>query len=284
MKWDYETICLLEMENKDSLLFKPLKFEQSIMKSYFMWLWIHGFEFDLSLNYRREYLVQHYSISTENLVFDILNLEISKEEQEILVYFYYLTDGEIESVSALMSKSKEKVKKLYEEVKDTYLNQKNLLLKEMEDENFLERLVNVSFDQGVKVIPYIGLIGKKQMNLHYVENKRVIIALGYEFVLDTVQPYNHQETLEKLKALGDETRLSIVELILKKKMSASELANVLGLTIPTIAHHLKVLASAGIISSFVEKGSGSKVSYKIYNQGLDNLINNINYLNSGGVK
>lgn len=284
MKWDYESICLIEIENKGSLLFKPLKFGQSIMKNYIMWVWNNGLKFDLTLNKRTEYLAQHYSISLKKLVLDILNLEISKEEQEVLIYFYYLNDEEIERICELMSKSEDKVRKLYEEVKDTYHNQKSLLLKEMADKNYLERLVNVSFAEGIKVIPYISFIDKKQMNLHYMENKGVIIALGYEFILETIQPYNHKETLKKLKALGDETRLNIVKLILEKYMSASELSNELDLTIPTIAHHLKVLASAGIISSFIEKESGSKISYKIYNPGLDKLINNINLLNSGGAK
>jgi len=255
MKWDYESISLIEIENKNSLLFKPLKFNQSIMKSYVMWIWINGLKFDLSSNNRREYLTQNYPISSENLVLNILNLDISKEEQEILIYFYYLSNEEIEEIYELMSKSEEKTKKIYAEVRDVYHSQKKLLLKKMEDKNYLEKLVNLSFGEGVKIVPYISLIDKKQMNLHYMKNKGVIIALGYEFSLDTIKPYDHKETLDKLKALGDETRLSIVELILEKYMSASELSNVLDLTIPTIAH-----------------------------QGLDNLIHNINLLNSGGSK
>lgn len=284
MKWDYESICLIEVENKESLLFKPLKFGQSIMKSYAMWIWINELKFDLALNKRTEYLAQYYSISSKNLVWDILNLEISKEEQEVLIYFYYLNGEEIKRIYELMSKSEYKIRKLYEEVKDDYHSRKRLLLEEIADKNYLERLVNVRFAEGIKLIPYISLIDKKQMNLHYMEGKGIIIALGYEFVLETVQPYNHKKTLNKFKALGDETRLSIVELILEKYMSASELSNELDLTIPTIAHHLKVLASAGIISSFIEKENGSKISYKIYNPGLDELIKNIKLLYSGGAK
>lgn len=284
MKWNYESVCLIEKENNGSLLFKPLKFGQSIMKSYVMWVWINELKFNLKLDKRVEYLTQYYSISPENLVLDILDLDINKGEQEVLIHFYYLKNEEIEQVYELMSKSEDKVKKLYSEVKDTYHKRKNSLLNQIEDKKYLEKLINISFDESITVIPYISLVDKKQMNLHYAENEGVIIALGYEFMLEINRPYNHEETLNQLKALGDETRLNIVELILKRAMSASELSNELGLTIPTIAHHLKVLASAGIIISLIEEGGGSKVNYKIYNPGLDKLIKNLNLLNFGGAK
>ena len=144
--------------------------------------------------------------------------------------------------------------------------------------------MNISFSEDIAIIPYISLVDNKRMNLHYEENRGVILALGYEFELEKIQLHDHDDTLNKLKAIGDETRLRIVELILEKYMSASELSLLLNLTIPTIAHHLKVLASAGIISSFIENEGGSKVSYKVYNPGIDRLIQNINLLNSGGVK
>lgn len=284
MKWEYESISLIENENKDSLLFKPIRFGQSIIKSYFMWIWISELKFDLSLEKRKEYLCQYYSISLENLVIDILNLEINKEEQEVLIYFYYLKNEEIEEIYELISKSEKRIKEIYEMAKDTYLSKKSLLLKEIKDKDYLEKLVNLSFGEGVKILPYISLIDKKQMNLHYMEGKGAIIALGYEFTLDTIRPYNHEDTLDKLKALGDETRLRITELILEKRMSASELSKTLDLTIPTIAHHLRVLASAGLIKSFIDEEGGSKTTYKIYSLGLDDLINNISYLNSGDIK
>lgn len=284
MEFNYESICLIEKENNSSILFKPLKCGQSIIKSYVMWLWLNELNFDLTFNKRVEYLSQYYSISSRNLVFDILNLEIDKEEQIVLIYFYYLKNVETEQIYELMAKAENEITKLYEEVKDTYHKQKGLLLKKIGDKNYIERLVNINFGEDIKLIPYISLIDKNQMSLHYEENKGAVLALGYEFVLKELQTYNHKDTLVKLKALGDETRLNIVELILERYMSASELSNLLDLTIPTIAHHLKVLVSAGVISSFIENEGGSKISYKIYNPGIDKLINNINMLGSGGVK
>lgn len=285
MQLNYESICWIEKSNKNNLpLFKPLKFGQSVMKSYVMWLWLNEKEFDLTIEKRVEYISKYYSISPEDLVMNILESDMSKEEQANLISFYYLKNEEIENIYELMNKAENEVKKLYEKEKETYYSKKSELLEKIKDEKYIKRLVNISFAEDIKLIPYISLVDNKQMSLHYEENKGVILVLGYEFELDKDQAYNHDDTLNKLKALGDETRLRIVELILEKYMSASELSVLLGLTIPTIAHHLKILASAGIISSFIENEEKSKVSYKIYNLGIDKLIQNINILNSGGIK
>lgn len=284
MQVNYESICWIEKTNNSPLLFKPFKFGQSVMKHYVMWLWLNEMEFDLTLKKRVEYLSKCYSISSKNLVLAILKSDMSIEEQATLISFYYLKDDEIEQIYDLMAKAETEVRKLYEEVKEDYNIQKKYLLEQIKDPNYIKNLVNISFSEDINIIPYISLVDNKLMNLHYEENKGVILALGYEFKLEKVQLYDHDDTLSKLKALGDETRLRIVELILEKYMSASELSALLDLTIPTIAHHLKVLASAGIISSFIESEGGSKVTYKIYNPGIDKLIHNINILNSGGVK
>ncbi len=285
MQWNYEYICWIEKNNQEnSQLFEPLNFGQSVMKRYVMWLWLNEIEFNLTWENRVAYLKQCYLESSTDLVLDILKSDMGKEEQVILISFYYLKDEEIEQIYELMTNAENEVKKLYEKVKDNYLIQESKLLESIKDPKYLKDLVNISFAEDIILIPYICLVDNKQMNLYYEENKGVILALGYEFVIEEVKSYDHDDTLNKLKALGDETRLNILELILEKYMSASELSSLLNLTIPTIAHHLKVLVAAGIINSLIENEGGSKVSYKIYNPGIDKLIENINCLNSGGVK
>ena len=284
MNINYESICWIEKNNINNLLiFKPLNFGQSVMKQYSMWIWLNELKFDLTPEKRSDFFNQYLRESSSEVVLDILKSDMSKEEQATLIAFYYLKEDEIEQIYDLIDKAGNKVRKLYEEVKEEYNNQKQNLLKQIKDPKYIKSLVNISFSEDINIIPYISLVDNKRMDLHYEENRGAILALGYEFELEKNQSYDHEDTLNKLKAIGDDTRLRIVELILEKYMSASELSLTLNLTIPTIAHHLKVLLSAGIISSFVEDGR-SKVTYKIYNPGIDKLIQNINILNSGGVK
>lgn len=284
MQLNYESICWLENNNSsNSVLFQPLNFGQSLMKQYMMWIWLNELKFDLTLKNRTDFLKQHLRESSTDIVLDILQSDKTKEEQSILISFYYLKNEEIDQIYGWMNKAEDEVKDLYEEIKEDYNKIKNKLLKKIKDPNYIKNLVNISFSHDITIIPYISLVDNKRMDLHYEEGRGVILALGYEFELDKIKSYDHDDILNKLKAIGDETRLRIVELILEKYMSASELSLSLNLTIPTIAHHLKVLLSAGIISTFIEDG-GSKVTYKIYNPGIDKLIQNINILNSGGTK
>ena len=284
MQLNYESICLLENNNSsNSVLFQPLNFGQSLMKQYMMWIWLNELKFDLTLKNRTDFLKQHLRESSTDIVLDILQSDKTKEEQSILISFYYLKNEEIDQIYGWMNKAEDEVRKLYKEVKEIYHKQEQKLLERIKDPNYIKNLVNISFSEDITIIPYISLVDNKRMDLHYEEGRGVILALGYEFELDKIKSYDHDDILNKLKAIGDETRLRIVELILEKYMSASELSLSLNLTIPTIAHHLKVLLSAGIISTFIEDG-GSKVTYKIYNPGIDKLIQNINILNSGGTK
>lgn len=285
MNLNYESISWIEKHNVDNLLlFRLLEFDQSIMKKYVMWLWINEIKFDLGLNNRLKYLNKNYSISYDAPVKNILNSEISKDEQEILISFYYLTEVEIEGIYNLIGDAEKAIKRLYGKIKEVYIYQEEKLIKQIKDPNYIKRLVNISFSENIELITYISLVDSEKMSMYYEENKGVVLVLGYKFKLEKIQEYNHADTLNKLKALADATRLKILEFILEKYMSASELSLLLDLTIPTIAHHLKVLSSAGIITSFIENDGGSKISYKIYNPGIDKLIENINILNSGGVK
>jgi DNA-binding transcriptional ArsR family regulator len=49
-----------------------------------------------------------------------------------------------------------------------------------------------------------------------------------------------------LAALGQDTRLKLLEMAIEGPINPSDAANVLGLTIPTIVHHLQAMASAGL--------------------------------------
>jgi len=54
--------------------------------------------------------------------------------------------------------------------------------------------------------------------------------------------------LEKiLKVLGDKNRLRILKILEKRKMCVCEIADILGITQPSVSRHLKKLKDAGLI-------------------------------------
>lgn len=68
------------------------------------------------------------------------------------------------------------------------------------------------------------------------------------------------DTLAFFKALGDQTRLRIVSLLLDEERNVGELAALLDLTEPTISHHLSKLRPSGIVSL---RFDGNQRFYKV---------------------
>lgn len=71
------------------------------------------------------------------------------------------------------------------------------------------------------------------------------------------------------KALNDETRRQIVELLKEKDMNAGEIADHFTMSKPSISHHLDILKRADLITS--EK-KGQFVEYSLNTSILEDLI------------
>ncbi len=72
------------------------------------------------------------------------------------------------------------------------------------------------------------------------------------------------------KALNDETRRKIVELLKEKDMNAGEIAEQFNISKPSISHHLDILKRADLITS--EK-KGQFVAYSLNTSILEDVIN-----------
>ena len=71
------------------------------------------------------------------------------------------------------------------------------------------------------------------------------------------------------KALNDETRRQIVELLKDKDMNAGEIAEQFNISKPSISHHLDILKRADLITS--EK-KGQFVEYSLNTSILEDLL------------
>ena len=71
------------------------------------------------------------------------------------------------------------------------------------------------------------------------------------------------------KALNDQTRRDILELLRKKEMTAGEIAERFSISGPSISHHLELLKRAGLIEA--EK-QGQYIIYSLNTTVLDDMI------------
>ena len=72
------------------------------------------------------------------------------------------------------------------------------------------------------------------------------------------------------KALNDETRRQIIELLKERDMNAGEIADHFNISKPSISHHLDILKRADLITS--EK-KGQFVEYSLNTSILEDLLN-----------
>lgn len=72
------------------------------------------------------------------------------------------------------------------------------------------------------------------------------------------------------KALNDETRRQIVELLKERDMNAGEIADRFNISKPSISHHLDILRQADLVTS--EK-KGQFVEYSLNTTILEDLLN-----------
>lgn len=66
---------------------------------------------------------------------------------------------------------------------------------------------------------------------------------------------------ELYKALGDETRLKIIQMLSKQEMCVCEIIDRLDKSQPAVSHHLKILKQAGLV---VDSRDGKWIYYSLY--------------------
>lgn len=59
--------------------------------------------------------------------------------------------------------------------------------------------------------------------------------------------FTYPEYVQLFKALADETRLKIIELLSSGEMCACELLQNFNITQPTLSYHMKILCDSGIV-------------------------------------
>ncbi|MFQ5449439.1 MAG: ArsR/SmtB family transcription factor [Nitrospinaceae bacterium] len=71
-----------------------------------------------------------------------------------------------------------------------------------------------------------------------------------------MQTISSNECAKILKALGDESRLKIVRLLLQGEKSVSDIVRLLDMVQPQASHHLSILRSSGLVDT---RREGNKI-------------------------
>lgn len=83
-----------------------------------------------------------------------------------------------------------------------------------------------------------------------------------------VAPKNLAGTAAVFRALGDESRLQILNLLAQKELCAGELLSSLSIVQSTLSHHMKILTESGIVKC---KRVGKRSCYSIDKEALEKI-------------
>ena len=78
-----------------------------------------------------------------------------------------------------------------------------------------------------------------------------------------------------MKALSDETRVKILEMISQKELCACNILEEFNITQPTLSYHMKTLCDSGLVNS---RKDGIWTKYSIDKENFESLQNFINSL------
>ncbi len=93
----------------------------------------------------------------------------------------------------------------------------------------------------------------------------------YKYMGDKVK----ERLEEAFRALGDKTRLEILELLVKGETCSCTLINKLPISQPTLSYHLKKIKDVGLTET---KREGTWIKHKINKETINELIDYLVYL------
>ena len=85
----------------------------------------------------------------------------------------------------------------------------------------------------------------------------------------------NKEMAKKFRALSDENRLKIIELLLKGELCGCMLIDKLEISQPTLSYHLRILTDSGITQSFRDGNMINTVNKEVLND-IKNFIDSYN--------
>lgn len=84
---------------------------------------------------------------------------------------------------------------------------------------------------------------------------------------------NNQEIVKMLKAIADENRLQMINLLSCENLCSCHFVNILEISQPNVSHHLKILKEAGLIKA---SKRGRWIDYSLDEENVALIKNELN--------
>ena len=180
--------------------------------------------------------IKHYNI-LRNIIID--NIEIYKKALSVVE----------KDIKPLISEFKEKKNEIY---------------------NFMKSFGNVLEEEGIY---YVSLAFPTETII--LSKKGFIGLICPNFILSKDMSISKEGIIKSIKAISDKTRLDIMTSLKECPKYNLELASKLGISAPTISHHMNILLVNNLVSILKENG---KVYYYLNKEEINKIINSLESL------
>jgi ArsR family transcriptional regulator len=137
--------------------------------------------------------------------------------------------------------------------------QKDALIDRLKKPGVFNQLIGVSVESAERLMVHISEADPTGIEMFYFADAGVFFSVGAD--VDLGRSAERPNMLAVFKALGDESRLQMLKALLLDNLTSAQLAEKVGLTMPTINHHLKQLSACGLVSLLLTSKSGKGAMY-----------------------
>lgn len=212
--------------------------------------------------------------SLTQLVQLLENADLSDGEKMLTISLYQNRYEIIEEIQGFTEEVAPIFQGNFHIIEDEYRKTLEYLKKVGNFENLIEKIIPMKLIKNIvgsivlTVFPFGGLYMK-----YHKEDLWVTVGI-YVFLLGNWKKergFQGAELVSSLKALGDETRLKIINKVAERPMYIQQLAEELDLTPATISHHINLLLRSQLINLIVEADKAKKIFYEVNRDKLREL-------------
>ncbi len=206
-----------------------------------------------------------------DIISNILHSDFSTKDKKKYIELYY--NGE--EILKNISKEDIKLPKNFQIYEDTIIEQ-------FDPKEFLINSTKIKLDKKMPLYVYVSALSDS-ISYSIIENTGTFCSVTYLYGKSLYNGDNDIDTFQEdiinnkvvniFKALGDETRYNIIKLIYNNdSINMTEISEKLNLTLPTISHHISILASYQLILPDSYSKSNKNKIFKINNSRIKELI------------
>lgn len=260
----YERVNLYSKKNSKMSICDAYDEGISLIKRYSAFLILKQREFSFNREAKEDFLKELIEEKNTDVLANILEQDFEAVQKKQLIEFWYTTESLADEINQL---------KL--EVVDDFEEKEKQQLRELENEDRMNQLTNLKFDNSVRFMKNISFTEPNRIEVLIFTNLGCFVSVGCDVDLNQNNIHTFNEYLTIFKALGDASRYQMFNILLQEPQNATQLSEKLNLTLPTITHHIKTLSQSGIVSPVISTLSHKGTMYQVNKELIREMLKEI---------